>query len=73
MTDSGEKLRQKHAEEFGINLGEFDKRNKQTDTDLKGGKAILGTRKGSFSAKPGDKDTVTPREAAAAFLDGAEM
>jgi len=65
-------LRKKHAEEFGINLEEFDK-NKLLQQDGKGGAAAFAAgKKLTFRKGKGDKNAVTPREAMTNFLSHVE-
>jgi len=61
------------AKKYGIDLEAFQKANAQNDKGPEGGSSILKGRKVSFKAKPGDPNVVTPQQAAAEFLDKAEM
>jgi len=61
------------AKKYGVDIEAWEKFNAQKDQDPKGGAGVLKGRKLSFDAKPGDKDKISPREAAAQFLDSAEF
>jgi len=63
-----QQLREKHAKEFGIDLDKWEQRNKQKEQSAEGGvAAFLKGKKISFRK---GKDTVTPREAIAAWEEG---
>jgi len=63
-------LRRRHAEEFGINLEEFD-RNKLNQQDGKGTSGFLKGKKLTFN-KGKDPKAVTPREATKAYFENLE-
>jgi len=66
---SQEATRKKYAEEFGVNLEEFDE-NKLNEQGADGG--MLPMFKGkhfSLKAKRGDKDKMQPMDAAIAYID----
>jgi hypothetical protein len=63
-------LRKKHAQEFGINLEEFDQNKlKEAQGGEGGGAAVMFQgKKFSLSKRRADKDTVDPRDATIAYL-----
>ena len=67
-TDLGS-LREEHAKEFGVDLTKFDE-NKLKEQGAKGGAGVLFEgKKFSFNPKKGDKDTVTPAQAANEYIE----
>jgi len=67
-TDLGS-LREEHAKEFGVDLGKFDE-NKLKEQEAGGGAGVLFKgKKFSFNPKKGDKDTVTPAQAANEYIE----
>lgn len=68
-------LREKFAKEFKIDLKEWDE-NKIREQDAEGGggaAAVLGKKKLSFKAKPGDPNATTPKDAMIEFLAKQEQ
>jgi hypothetical protein len=62
-------LRKKHAEEFGVNIDEFDA-NKMKEQEAGGGAGVLFQgKKFSFNAKPGDENVIDPKKASIEFIE----
>ena len=62
-------LRGEHAKEFGVNLEKFDE-NKLKEQEAGGGAGVLFKgKKFSFNPKKGDEETVSPRQAAAEYIE----
>jgi len=59
-------LEKKFAEKYGIDLKEWEERNKMKEEEAKGASAFLKGRKPSFS---GGEGTVSPTEAAREYLN----
>jgi len=64
-------LRKKHAEEFGVNLEDFDA-NKMKEQEAGGGAGVLFKgKKFSFDPKKGDEDAISPKQAAIEYIEKA--
>lgn len=69
MKSREQQLREKHAKEFGIDLKEWEQRNKEREQHPDGISAVLKGRKVSFR---GGKDTVHPRQALHEFMQRSQ-